>query len=490
MYRAAPGASDAPARSRRVFASYSPTAALRTNRSSMPRYRALYTDYPWADVEIERQLLAEVDCELIVVARQQGGDARRRWRPAMDVILTCWAPVTARVIDAADRCRHIARTGIGLDNIDVAPRHRARHPRHQRARLLHARSGRAYAGADVRPGPQGGRRITWPPRQASTTSSPGCRSSGSAAKRSASSAWGRSASCSPPKAAALGMRVVGTNRSGQTRRRRRVAAAGRPARDERLTCRCKLPLNAETRHLINRETLAPDEADGVSDQHVPRRPGRSRGPGRGPRCRTASPGRPSTCRTPSRRTSRQPPWNDPRVIVTPHVAFYSSQATQNCAPAWAPGRRLPPRRAAGERRQSGRSFVAQPAVEAARPRDRARPAQSLQSAGPHAAAFDCPRAAAYIPLEKLSLRAAGLRRRRLRARATQTDSVERATAARRRHGRSQDAARFSGRSIASSSREAARLRERARTSARRSSPPPDPDRVGAEPTGTPARRGV
>ena len=80
--------------------------------------RAFYTDYPWADVAIEREILAEADCELV-----SSPDNREETLMAevgtCDVILTCWAPVTARVIDAAKRCRHIARTGIGLDNIDV-----------------------------------------------------------------------------------------------------------------------------------------------------------------------------------------------------------------------------------------------------------------------------------------------------------------------------------------------------------------------------------
>jgi D-3-phosphoglycerate dehydrogenase len=84
----------------------------------MPTFRALYTDYPWADVEIERKLLAEVDCELIA-SPDNSEETQARMAPGIDVILTCWAPVTARVIDAADRCRHIARTGIGLDNINV-----------------------------------------------------------------------------------------------------------------------------------------------------------------------------------------------------------------------------------------------------------------------------------------------------------------------------------------------------------------------------------
>ena len=33
--------------------------------------------------------------------------------------MTCWAQVPAAVIEAALRCRIVARIGVGLDNIDV-----------------------------------------------------------------------------------------------------------------------------------------------------------------------------------------------------------------------------------------------------------------------------------------------------------------------------------------------------------------------------------
>src|SRR5688572_13337744 len=84
----------------------------------MARFRALYTDFPWADASIERAILAEADCELIE-SPDNKEPTLARLAPGMDAILTCWAPVKAAVIDAADHCRHIARTGIGLDNIDV-----------------------------------------------------------------------------------------------------------------------------------------------------------------------------------------------------------------------------------------------------------------------------------------------------------------------------------------------------------------------------------
>src|SRR5262245_53027145 len=84
----------------------------------MPKYRALYTDFPWADASREHAILAEADCEL-VESPDNTEATLAGLAPGMDVIITCWAKVTAKVIDAADKCRHIARTGIGLDNIDV-----------------------------------------------------------------------------------------------------------------------------------------------------------------------------------------------------------------------------------------------------------------------------------------------------------------------------------------------------------------------------------
>ncbi|MDC0935870.1 C-terminal binding protein [Pirellulales bacterium] len=84
----------------------------------MATYRALYTDYPWANAELEREILADVDCELV-----ESTDNREQTladlAPNIDVVLTCWAPVTRQVIEAGESIRHIARTGIGLDNIDV-----------------------------------------------------------------------------------------------------------------------------------------------------------------------------------------------------------------------------------------------------------------------------------------------------------------------------------------------------------------------------------
>jgi D-3-phosphoglycerate dehydrogenase len=85
----------------------------------MARFRVLLTDYAWADVEIERRVLAAAEAELIVAPR--GDEATlAELATRADGILTCWANVSRNVIDAAAGCRIIARLGIGLDNIDLA----------------------------------------------------------------------------------------------------------------------------------------------------------------------------------------------------------------------------------------------------------------------------------------------------------------------------------------------------------------------------------
>jgi len=85
----------------------------------MTKHRVLITDYAWPDVEIEQTILAESDAELIV-ASAGDEDTLTDAADGVDAIMTNWAKVTGRVIDAAPDLKIVARLGIGLDNIDVA----------------------------------------------------------------------------------------------------------------------------------------------------------------------------------------------------------------------------------------------------------------------------------------------------------------------------------------------------------------------------------
>jgi D-3-phosphoglycerate dehydrogenase / 2-oxoglutarate reductase len=81
--------------------------------------RVLITDYAWNDLDIERSVLAEHDIELVVAP---AGDVATLAKLAADcdAIMTNWAKVPEAVIAACARCQIVARLGIGLDNIDVA----------------------------------------------------------------------------------------------------------------------------------------------------------------------------------------------------------------------------------------------------------------------------------------------------------------------------------------------------------------------------------
>ncbi|HND54415.1 MAG TPA: C-terminal binding protein [Pirellulaceae bacterium] len=85
----------------------------------MSKFRVLLTDYAWADLEIERRTLAEVDAELIVASAQDETTLIQA-AAEVDAIMTCWAKVTPRVLAASPKLRIVSRLGIGLDNIDVA----------------------------------------------------------------------------------------------------------------------------------------------------------------------------------------------------------------------------------------------------------------------------------------------------------------------------------------------------------------------------------
>ena len=83
------------------------------------RWRVLATDIAWPTPEVESAVLAAAGAELVL---SPTGDPAELARLAVDAdaILTCFATVTAEVLDAAPRCRTVARYGVGVDNIDVA----------------------------------------------------------------------------------------------------------------------------------------------------------------------------------------------------------------------------------------------------------------------------------------------------------------------------------------------------------------------------------
>jgi D-3-phosphoglycerate dehydrogenase len=83
------------------------------------RKKVLVTDVAWPTVDVERGVLAAAGVELVLAPSGDPAELARLARDA-DAILTCFATVTAEVLEAAPRCRTVARYGVGVDNIDVA----------------------------------------------------------------------------------------------------------------------------------------------------------------------------------------------------------------------------------------------------------------------------------------------------------------------------------------------------------------------------------
>jgi D-3-phosphoglycerate dehydrogenase len=81
--------------------------------------RVLQTDRAWPDSTIEREILAPVGAELLEAPAIDESTLTALARD-VDAIITNWARVTTAVVRGTSHCRVICRTGIGLDNIDVA----------------------------------------------------------------------------------------------------------------------------------------------------------------------------------------------------------------------------------------------------------------------------------------------------------------------------------------------------------------------------------
>ncbi|MGH8912197.1 MAG: C-terminal binding protein, partial [Acidimicrobiia bacterium] len=89
----------------------------------MSRYKVVVSDQVFPSVEVERELLAEIGADL-VVASGPVADVLEVAADA-DAILNTYLPWDADAIAHLERCRIIARYGIGFDNVDLTAARRA-----------------------------------------------------------------------------------------------------------------------------------------------------------------------------------------------------------------------------------------------------------------------------------------------------------------------------------------------------------------------------
>lgn len=86
---------------------------------SSPRFKVVVTDSVFPHLEVERRILGQAGAELVALQAHRDEELLEPVADA-DGLLVCFAPVTRRVVEAARRCRIIARYGIGVDNVDLA----------------------------------------------------------------------------------------------------------------------------------------------------------------------------------------------------------------------------------------------------------------------------------------------------------------------------------------------------------------------------------
>src|SRR6266446_699369 len=80
--------------------------------------KVVVTDYRFQTLDVERSILEPLGCEVI----EEQCTTQAALIPALkdsEYIITQFSPLTARVIETLDRCRIIARYGVGVDNIDL-----------------------------------------------------------------------------------------------------------------------------------------------------------------------------------------------------------------------------------------------------------------------------------------------------------------------------------------------------------------------------------
>ena len=292
----------------------------------MPEFKVLLTDYAWPNLEIERRTLDEVDAALIV-APEQCVETLAGLATDVDAIMTNWAKVPSAVIHAAPKCRIVARLGIGLDNIDVAAATQRRMlvtnvpdyclvevAEHALALLLalgrkiafyhHATKREHY---ELKDGPVL-RRI-----EGQTLGIVGLGNIGSRLAE---------------KAVALGLNVLASSRS-----RHRAPSGVTYCSLEDLLAQSDyvslhMPLSPQTRHLIGAAELGRmkptayliNTARGGLVDHAALAAALAAG-------RLAGAG--LDVHEPEPPPLNAPPWNDPRVIVTPHAAFVSEESLAN-----------------------------------------------------------------------------------------------------------------------------------------------------------------
>lgn len=82
------------------------------------KFKVVMDTHDWASIEIERNILAEVGCEIVTLEFSSDEELIDAIRDA-DALLPRYVNIRRHHIEALTRCQIIARSGIGVDIVDV-----------------------------------------------------------------------------------------------------------------------------------------------------------------------------------------------------------------------------------------------------------------------------------------------------------------------------------------------------------------------------------
>jgi len=292
----------------------------------MGKFKVLLTDYAWPELEIERGILAGADSELIV-APSADLDSLCASAADVDAIMTNWAKVPKAVIQAAHKCRIIARLGVGLDNIDVnfatergivvtnVPDYCVIEVAEHALALLLALARKVAF-------------YHWETKQQRYDLAAGPALARIEGQTLGIVGFGNIGRRVAGKAAALGLRVLATSRTAKSSvpEFKNCTLAEVLAQSDYVSLH--LPLTSETRHLIGGPQLAAmkptayliNTARGGLVDHAALARALNEGKLAGAALDVQDPEPPGLS---------VPPYNDPRVIVTPHAAFMSRESLED-----------------------------------------------------------------------------------------------------------------------------------------------------------------
>lgn len=83
------------------------------------RFKVVLTDHVYPDLEYEKTRLSDIGAELYFLDSKDEKEIAAAAADA-DAVITCYANISALVIAGMTKCRIITKTGIGVNNIDVA----------------------------------------------------------------------------------------------------------------------------------------------------------------------------------------------------------------------------------------------------------------------------------------------------------------------------------------------------------------------------------